>query len=258
MNNTLIISASTANRMVITAANGQRWDDVAEELVTHVDGDWADYLITPTQIGTSQDWLYTIPATLPAGEYTVAVYAGAAPVVDAAPVGSGSFVWSGTALVVFSNADRAKLALITVSSTINVSGLVAAGDPLTIWKGESRSLSGGNALILEVPPATLDLTGLAARFGMRKRVSGVGTDNPLADGVIEDAGLATQRIVVELTKAETAALALNNEPVREIGSATGRAYVYEFAVNDSAGADVICVTLAEGEVSVKERAADCE
>lgn len=99
--NKLIFRHGSTHRAVITAADGERWNNDAEalELQAHADGDWADYLLTPTQLGTSQDWTYTVPAALPAGDYTIAVYDGAAPAVDADPIGSASFRWTGAAVI---------------------------------------------------------------------------------------------------------------------------------------------------------------
>ena len=74
-------SQSTSNyRAVAVNAAGQRWNGSAWE--THNDSNWATYLISPTQLGTSTTYVYSVPDDA----LVVFIYSGASPVVTDLPV----------------------------------------------------------------------------------------------------------------------------------------------------------------------------
>lgn len=133
----LYIAHSGTSRAVITdASNGERWDPTADsgngDLVTHADGDWSDYLLAPTQIGTSRDWHYIVPAALPAGDYLIAVYDGSDPAVDDAPIGGLEFRWTGSAAILGRADNRDGGEIASQSSVDAVLAKLAAGVPVRL------------------------------------------------------------------------------------------------------------------------------
>lgn len=70
-------------RAVAINATGQRWDENTDSAwESHNDGDWSDYLITGTQLGTSTLYYYDVPNDA----VLVEIFSGAAPVVTDLPV----------------------------------------------------------------------------------------------------------------------------------------------------------------------------
>ena len=107
-----------AVRAVVSNEDAQRWNGSAYE--THVDGNWAAYLLTPSRLGTSED----LSVTLPAGASSIAFYEGTSPAVGDAPIGASTV---GTPSV----ADIAAGILATPANllTTNASGEVVTDAP---------------------------------------------------------------------------------------------------------------------------------
>jgi hypothetical protein len=120
-------------RLVLTSAAGTRWRTTTSALEAHADGSWASYLIAPTRLGTSATVQFTVPATLPAGQYTATVYSGAAPAVTAEPVGVVVFYWDGV------NAIQANARVETIDATERAAVGVA------VWNTGSGLIVGGSS-----------------------------------------------------------------------------------------------------------------
>lgn len=81
---------------ISNGTEGQRWDhDTDQALEAHLDGDWADYVVGSTQVGSTQEWAITIPPALPPGRYALRVYDGAAPALGDSTIGSMELFWDG-------------------------------------------------------------------------------------------------------------------------------------------------------------------
>jgi hypothetical protein len=126
-----------------------------------------------------------------------------------------------------------KLSLLTSSSEVTVQSLAQDGGVLTLWQGEARKTESGNAIRLAVDNANVDLTDHQVRFGLNKLVSTAGDSSLDVSASLSDPGGSNQEVVVELTKSETSGLAVDNEPVNDVSSTTGRAYEWEISANNS-------------------------
>lgn len=90
------------------------------------DANFADYLLTPTRIGTTHpQWYFTVPSGLPAGDYVLVIYDAASPTVSDVPVFGLAFAWTGSALVLASD----------------VGGIKARTDAMPV-KGEAQAITG--------------------------------------------------------------------------------------------------------------------
>lgn len=98
---TFTTAPATTPQGIIKGLDGTAWNGTS--MVTWNSTNYATYPINFTQLGTSRFWYLTIPATLPAGSYTIVV---SLPVVTNTPVQStdvyqneGILNWDGTDIV---------------------------------------------------------------------------------------------------------------------------------------------------------------
>ena len=162
----------------------------------------------------------------------------------------------------------AKLALITSATTLTTGSLYANGSEIQIIQGESRDADTGNAIEILIPVGTGNNDGVdlsaggpwTPKLGLAALVTpGTGFTALLqVDGTVQSAGVeGSQRLRFELTTAETATLALNDEPVKGFkdydGGTSGHAYRWEASVSDSTH----CPSFARGPVSIKPKDSDC-
>jgi hypothetical protein len=91
--------SSTEDHAIITNGEAQVWNDATGAMTTFVNGDFSDYLLTPTRLGSSQLWHFTVPAGLPPGDYIATTYRGTTPAVGDAPSTVIAFGWDGVSLI---------------------------------------------------------------------------------------------------------------------------------------------------------------
>lgn len=91
MERTIIIADGvTAVQVVLIDSNGDVWSVADTAIDTYATADLADYKISLTQDGQSPQWRYTVPPTLPAGNYTERPY------IDGTPITPRDFGWNGS------------------------------------------------------------------------------------------------------------------------------------------------------------------
>jgi len=163
--------------------------------------------------------------------------------------------------VLYDNADEistltldkinAKISLIT-SSAIVVAAQISDGDIIELVQGGARLYAFGTAITFEIDGTTTDLTGLTCRLGFTRTAATTGDDTLEVTGTVRDAGLATQSVTFDLTTANTATLALNDE---SLSSRRDAYYAYKWSMQYQTGTD--CDVLAQGKCSVTEKDTTC-
>lgn len=108
MSTTIRIASPVETRALLMDPDNQPVDATlgTPAVETWTDADFDDYLLTPTQLGTSGIWVYDLDdvAGLAAGQYDLLVYRSASPVVTDAPWDAVPVVWSGSVVIDFHRA----------------------------------------------------------------------------------------------------------------------------------------------------------
>jgi hypothetical protein len=146
-----------------------------------------------------------------------------------------------------------KLGYITSSINLVTGSLVKTGDIVPIYQGRSFTIT------LDVPPATIDLTGFTGKLGLTKLANaGSGTSTLEVTGTISNAGVSGQKIVYTLTTTQTAALGLSPASVANPLYTANKdtAYAYRWSISATNGAGN-CPQLAQGWFDVKKSDTTC-
>lgn len=144
-----------------------------------------------------------------------------------------------------------KLGYITSTTAVTTSTLVSNGSVLTIFQGEGRTTAGANQITLEVAAASPDLTGYTARFGITKVTSNSGTSTLEITGTISG-----QVMTFEITKAQTAALALSTGGTHAFRINPASYYAYRYTIS-AFKSTTECPVFAQGYVDVKVKDTTC-
>jgi hypothetical protein len=226
---------------------GEAWNTIYSAVYPLDEEDFCDQCLVPVRIGSvSALWLYEIPASLPAGEWSLVVYDihadGSPPEASDVPVRTYGGYWTGSEWMmdgvgtlvadIWSHATRrlsdrttgdgseiasqstannikAKTDLLGTAS-LTCTGPAYGDENVTINGGSSYTAAEGTALPFRAEGLTVDLAGATAKLLVLDRETYTDTDT--RDAVlVSDADITADgdawRFDVDLTAAQTATLA---------------------------------------------------
>ena len=145
-----------------------------------------------------------------------------------------------------------QVAFITSGTELVSNQLLASGSTIILYQGESRGTASGNSIQQDVSSSTIDLTGYTPKLGLTKIVSASGDTALKVDGTVSDPGGASQKVIFELTTAQTSGLAVLDTSGTGL-KAAGNEYRYTISASDGTH----CPVISSGEVDTRNKDSDC-